>query len=103
MAKDKEFSKKRQDATFDKEKKTDRQLGHHTEHPKSEPTSHSQKNRKYQAFQKQNEEFGSQTSSPDVTSEEKVAPYTNGDIQQQEEIKEEFMEGISGKVRNYVL
>ena len=88
MATDKEFSKKRQDATFDKEKKTDRQLGHHTEHPKSEPTSHSQKNRKYQAFQQQNEEFGRQTPSPDVTSEQKDTPYTNGDIQQQEEIKE---------------
>ena len=104
MATDKEFSKKRQDATFDKEKKTDRQLGHHTEHPKSEPTSHSQKNRKYQAFQKQNEEFGRQTPSPDVTSEEKVTPYTNGDIQQQEEIKEEFMENsesVSESVKPY--
>ena len=92
MAKDKEFSKKRQDATFDKEKKTDRQLGHHTEHPKSEPTSHSQKNRKYQAFQQQNEEFGNKTSSPDATPEEKGTPYTIGENQQQEEIQEEFME-----------
>lgn len=92
MAKDKEFSKKRQDATFDKEKKTDRQLGHHTEHPKSEPTSHSQKNRKYQAFQQQNEEFGNKTSSPEATPEEKGTPYTIGENQQQEEIQEEFME-----------
>ena len=92
MAKDKEFSKKRQDATFDKEKKTDRQLGHHTEHPKSEPTFHSQKNRKYQAFQQQNEEFGNKTSSPDATPEEKGTPYTIGENQQQEKIQEEFME-----------
>ena len=104
MSKDKEFSKKRQDATFDKEKKTDRQLGHHTEHPKSEPTSHSQKNRKSQAFQQQNEEFGNKTSSPDATPEEKGTPYTIGENQQQEEIQEEFMENsesFSERVKPY--
>ena len=92
MATDKEFSKKRQDKTFDKEKKPDRQLGHHTEYPKSEPTSHSQKNRKYQVFQQKNEEFENKSTSPDVTPEEKVTPYTVEENHTQEEIQEEFME-----------
>ena len=91
MAKDKKFSTNRLEKGFGEKKKTDRHLGHHTEVPKSEQTSSSHKNRKYQSFQEQSKEFETKTSSPDVATEEKSEPYSVGENQQQEETQEEFI------------